>query len=360
MKKLLNLLGIFVLITLMPSCNKDDGQGGLINPVMDVKATPFYGSVILSWKNPTDKDIYYTLVSYVNSKGEKVYKKFSRDDADPTTGLMQGSIAGFSDQKSYTFTLTAYGFSGQASKPVTVSAVPLEPAYNIVAKTVDVTSTLGGVIVSWTNTPKSQLYITISYQDEAGTVKKQDINALNSGNSYIIVSNVNKITLTVKDIVNNCSEEKSFSVSPVATKEISKANWLIADVDSYVGEGPSGNFIDGDLNTYWHSNYTSFPHWITVDMGKVYTITNITLARRHSANEDWNRGAPTLIKFQLSEDNETWVDSPEYSFDNCSSALQNFAMTKPIRARYFKLIALKPGNNNTVTHMAEAFAYGGD
>jgi len=72
--------------------------------------------------------------------------------------------------------------------------------------------------------------------------------------------------------------------------EIPPTNWSVVEVvDEEPAEAPNGyatNLFDNDLETFWHTQwanqYTPFPHWITVDMGRPYNLSAISFDQRSS------------------------------------------------------------------------------
>lgn len=114
------------------------------------------------------------------------------------------------------------------------------------------------------------------------------------------------------------------------TTLLDKANWTItassACIDS--GEdGPIGKVIDGDIYTYWHSNYrssgtanaygigTAVPHWFIIDLGENKTFSQFCYTRRYGG------GNGTCSSYKLYVQNEPF--SAEFSQETgCTSEIQ--------------------------------------
>ncbi len=355
MKRLLYILGIVVLFSAMTSCNNDDnGGGGSINPVNDVQVTPYYGSVILNWSVPTDEDYYYTLVSYVNAEGKKVSKKISCYDTK-STGKTEAIIGGFTDENTYTFTLTSYNLAGAASESVTVTGTPksTEAAKDYVVTTVKAVPAVQGSEVSWTNETGVECYVIVSFQDSKGVKKEKKFNATTSGKG-IIASFVKATTLTVtvENAAGKKSASRTFDVTPTLG-EISKTGMKISSVSSDWGGYLASYLIDNDIYTYWHTQLTGFPHYVVVDLGNEYNVNKIQLVRRQDdgGNGQW---APNRVQFLYSLDGKDFTNIGEFDFDVQQIYGHEYSFA-PVYARYIKMIGLSGGQ--PWMHMAEIYFY---
>lgn len=86
-----------------------------------------------------------------------------------------------------------------------------------------------------------------------------------------------------------------------------KADWRIVHADSEEpDEGPAKNAIDGDADTYWHTNYSStqerYPHELVVDTGSVKTIGGFSCLPR----QDGVNGRVAKYEFYVSLDGNHW------------------------------------------------------
>ncbi|MDP4201080.1 MAG: discoidin domain-containing protein [Bacteroidota bacterium] len=351
MNKLIYILGIFILVTLLPSCSKDDSQGGTITPVTDVKTTPFYGSVILNWADPADKDYYYTMVSYVNAKGQKVTRKVSCYDAD-ATGRTTLTIGGFTDVKSYDFTLTSYGFSGAVSKTVNISATPLstDAAKDYILTTIKAVPAFEGAEVSWTNETGVENYVNISFTDGQGVNQVKKFKASTSGKAVVgSFMAATTITVTVENVSGSKSAARALDPVTPTIGELAKSQMSIASISSEWG-GCSGSYlIDNDIYTYWHTQLTGFPHWVVVDLGNSYFVNDIQFVRRQDdgGNGQW---APTKIQLMYSQDGVNFTDIGTYAFDNTKVYGHDYPFAQ-IYGRYIKFVGISGGQ--PWMHMAE-------
>lgn len=137
-----------------------------------------------------------------------------------------------------------------------------------------------------------------------------------------------------------------------------KATWdITASSEELVGEGAVNGraraTIDGDINTFWHSNWAStappFPHWLNIDMKQLYFIDKIALHPRNN-----NSNGFTRFKLEGSVDGTTWIlFGDNLVFDPANRSFQEYTIT-PTELRYIKVTALQAANPaNTSTHLGE-------
>ena len=104
---------------------------------------------------------------------------------------------------------------------------------------------------------------------------------------------------------------------------------------------PSGNeggadfLIDGNMDTYWHSRWSSpaaeLPHWVQVDMGDIFYVNAVEMWRRPGTNND----IKTCI-LQLGADGTAWTDIETYSFSEAADKYRIHAFEVPQKARYVR------------------------
>jgi hypothetical protein len=138
--------------------------------------------------------------------------------------------------------------------------------------------------------------------------------------------------------------------------------WQIIGFSSQeaVGEGPNNGraifAIDGDVNTYWHSQWDGAspgpPHYLTIDMGEVKTIHGLSFVGRQSDGA----GKPNDVAVQVSMDNITWVDAGEFNLLNSQSLQKQFLPNGFQTARYFKVI-INSAYGGSYTQIAELNAF---
>lgn len=358
MKKEILFLMI-ILLSGLTTCNDNETKGS-VSPISNIAATPNIGSIILTWTNPSEADYYYTLITYQNAVGDIIRKKVSRYSVGDTDNQSKTVIGGFNDTNTYTFTLTAYNTDGVASEDVTISAAPQDAnmAYYYVVNTITADPIVQGGWIRWENEYDVPVYINISFVDGQGNPQTKRI--LSSTTDSVAVSsfiNETIITANTESEKGDVSENRKISLIP-ATGELSQKLMKIHSTSSFWQAGNEGeNMLDGNINTYWHSALTGYPHWVVFDLGDKFYVNWLELVRRQddSGNGQW---APTKIAWQYSLDGINFTDIGTYDFDNTLIFNHTYKIEPAIFARYIKLICLEGAQ--TWTHMAEFLAYYGD
>lgn len=160
------------------------------------------------------------------------------------------------------------------------------------------------------------------------------------------------------------SVSESRSICPMIIRvigtEFDRSGWTVeANTEERTGEGPGNGvaecMLDGNLSTFWHSQWQSgsvpLPHEIVVDTKKTVTFTNIGLQQRqHDSYRDVNSG-----DFYVSSDNVNWT--PVGSFQ-AQKVLENQIFTiTPTQGRYFKIV-IRTSNRESASALSEVYAYG--
>ncbi|MBN2613166.1 MAG: alpha-L-fucosidase [Bacteroidales bacterium] len=137
--------------------------------------------------------------------------------------------------------------------------------------------------------------------------------------------------------------------SPVGVEkfDISKKGWKIEGVT----DENAILILDGNTSTTWHQRDKKMPVDLIVALGEKYNVCGF---RYLSDQSRWSSGIITHYRFYVSEDNKNWklVSEGEFSNikNNLSLQVRDFA---PLRARYFKLRALKNASDDDVAGYAE-------
>jgi hypothetical protein len=138
--------------------------------------------------------------------------------------------------------------------------------------------------------------------------------------------------------------------------------WQIIDFSSEEanGEGPNNGravfVLDGDHNTFWHSQWQGAspgpPHYMTIDMGTTKILHGLSFIARQNDNS----GKPNDVNVQVSIDNTTWTDAGSFSLQNNREAQPQFLPNGFKQARYFKVI-INSAHNAGFSHLAELNAF---
>ncbi|HVU55226.1 MAG TPA: DUF1735 domain-containing protein [Puia sp.] len=140
-----------------------------------------------------------------------------------------------------------------------------------------------------------------------------------------------------------------------------RTSWTVIDFSSQEanGEGPDNGraifALDGDPNTYWHSQWQNGqpgpPHYLVIDMGETKTIHGLAFLDRQSDNA----GKPNSVTIETSMDNVIWEAAGAFNLQNTKDLQQQF-LSGFKEARYFKVNILS-SYNATYTHLAELNAF---
>lgn len=141
----------------------------------------------------------------------------------------------------------------------------------------------------------------------------------------------------------------------VADPKVSKRDWKLVSADSeQVDEGPAKNAIDGDPDTYWHTQYdpvmAKHPHQLIVDLGHEQSIGGFRYVPRQDGGVN---GRVKKYAFFVSRDGQTWT-GPVASGEFANTADPSSVKLKPaVKARYFKFVALSEVNGQPYATAAE-------
>jgi len=138
-----------------------------------------------------------------------------------------------------------------------------------------------------------------------------------------------------------------------------RSNWeVLACSDERADDGGGMHMIlDGDVNTYWHSQWgpdVDLPHWLLVDFGKPLNTVKIDLYRRPG-----NTDTKTVeIYFGDTPDAEEgeWTKVAETEVN--ANLMEVIPFDQTTKGRYMKII-FPDGNRPPYTNLSEIYLYGG-
>ena len=93
---------------------------------------------------------------------------------------------------------------------------------------------------------------------------------------------------------------------------ILKTNWKLINTDSNNGTLIGKNAFDENPNTYWKSNSKRDTHYITIDLGKAYTLKGFVYTPQTINGE----GMIEQGRIKVSNDGENWSDFEDFEFGN--------------------------------------------
>ena len=131
-----------------------------------------------------------------------------------------------------------------------------------------------------------------------------------------------------------------------------KTGWTAtADSETPTGwenTGKASATIDGNLSTYWHTDYSvvvPYPHWLLIDMKTPKNMISVDIANRQTS------GAPNGVgmkdfKLEGSTDGTTFTLLSTYVLAK-ANGFQSFAVPSDNAYRYLKLTALNSQTGTT-------------
>lgn len=140
----------------------------------------------------------------------------------------------------------------------------------------------------------------------------------------------------------------------IVDPRIEKKDWRLVSTDSeQIDEGPARFAIDGNADTYWHTQYSpnlaKYPHEIIVDMGKSQTIQGFRYVPRQDGGVN---GRIKNYAFLVSDDPHMWNMPTTFgAFPNTAKPTR--VRFTPVTGRYFRFIALTEQNGGAWASMAE-------
>lgn len=161
-----------------------------------------------------------------------------------------------------------------------------------------------------------------------------------------------------EDTLINTSADSGVTVSSVKS-----------EIDEGAGNGLSGNVLDYDEDTYWHSNWSTsveMPQWLIFDLGDTYELSDITfLPRVGSSNGDIFE-----VEVFVGEKQDSMTSVGTFKFDHSEKELLDRDEWKqitfaPVEGRYVKFNVVHAGGgtngaaqNDQYATMSEIRFYG--
>jgi predicted acylesterase/phospholipase RssA len=128
--------------------------------------------------------------------------------------------------------------------------------------------------------------------------------------------------------------------------------------DGWENTGKASATIDGNIATYWHTDYSvvvPYPHWVLIDMKSAMHIVSVDITNRQAATP--NKSGMKKFRIEGSEDGTAFTSLGEFSFAITNDA-QAFPVSSTNGYRYLKITALEPQVASTNhTFLAEIDVY---
>jgi hypothetical protein len=296
----------------------DSGSGAAPGKVSNVTYKPLYGGARFFYTLPSDENLLQVEAEYTGKSG----KNFLFSASYFTDSL---DVYGFGDTKPSEVRLYAVSRSGQRSEPVSVSVIPLEPAYTRVASSIIVKPGFGSFFMDWENELEQNVnvYVDFSYSQNGASHSYTSIFASNLLSDRRFVNDLN-LSASEPVSVKVRVEDRFGNMTPPIDKgqlrlledmKIPKDKWFlpepndsVADVPMCFGNGLEGrnryvidDIIDrGDNLNFMHTHSRgrtgrtadgNMPWNFIIDLGDYYELSRIVTVQRHSGGlANVNRG----------------------------------------------------------------------
>lgn len=138
-----------------------------------------------------------------------------------------------------------------------------------------------------------------------------------------------------------------------ASQSLSRKGWKLAVDSAEPGQGPN-HAIDGNPETYWHTEFTdnkpAHPHELVIDLGEAQTFAAMALLPR----QDSDSGRVGDFNVYATNDKTNWAKPIASGKLPNSDELQIIALPRTT-ARYVKLLAKSAQRDQPATTLAEVF-----
>lgn len=317
MKKILFLIAIIGALAFMTGCDEDVrgplfSDEGIPGPISSPEVQNLPGAALITYTQPTDKDLLYVKAEYTLDNGKKVVTKSSN---------FQGYILveGFGSAKEHTITLSAVDRSENVSSPVQVKINPLTPNVHSVQQSVEMIPDFGGVQFRWENPNNAALaYIILAADSTNKLVPIETVYSGVSEGQYTIRGfepEEREFAMILRDRWDNFSDTTKLTVTPLFEQKLDKTKFnkvvLDGDNDMAAWEGRYEYAFDDLPNTFNHTwAGDGWPQMFTVDLGVVAKLSRVNVLQRQTFF--YAHGNPRLL--------EVWgikeTPNPDGSFDN--------------------------------------------
>jgi hypothetical protein len=189
--------------------------------------------------------------------------------------------------------------------------------------------------------------------------------AIEDGEAYLL-----PLTLSIEDDDTNVRIDVNYRtvylviytdlihIEEIWDEDIAKDKWTVAGFSSEWQNNIHDIYkvdkaLDGNINTYWHTDLTGLPQWFSIDMHGNKQISGFTLTIR----QDDADSHPKSVLFEVSKNNVKWKTALLVPELPKILTTQTLSLEQPVVARYFKVTVLSVWSTNPYTYIAELSAF---
>ncbi|MCG2460736.1 alpha-L-fucosidase [Flavobacteriaceae bacterium F89] len=132
---------------------------------------------------------------------------------------------------------------------------------------------------------------------------------------------------------------------------IVKKNWQSIGADSFSGENRKELAFDANPATYWQSGPKGKPHYLNLDLGKVYKIKGFTYTPQHEHSE----GMIEKGMIKSSKDGKSWQVVESFAFGNLINdpVKRTHYFKNPVSTRYIRIESANIAGGGKTAAIAE-------
>lgn len=364
MKTFLKFAGIYgFIIAIIVGCNKQDDKNGLqpIQGIEEITVASSVDGVVLSWKNPTERDydevsIWYTEEDEKIEISQKVEESFGEVD-----------IA-LEKDKVYKFYLQVKSKGERLAEVQTIKGRKLdvvlpEKELETLLNSIEIYGGDGGFRILWDNPSQIEAIIKLDFEGE-----EVEINANNLTKEYTVpdLEEGKSYAVQMQIIYAGRLTDIKKSVSVIAKTRFAKLKnegWEITASSEEVEaeNGAAIHLLDDNPETYWRSKVSSpeesYPHYVIIDLQRERKIYGITLSRKKGDDDfsSWDND------ISVSKDGINYTDKYSYlknpandnpifkiEFNRTIEGEQMYLLPHVHTARYIKIDMLRASKNYAV------------
>lgn len=216
-------------------------------------------------------------------------------------------------------------------------------------------------VLSWKNVTGNAVNVTFTYEG-VGEPKTASITKSRDSEGSLrldVGGRGGVIKAIISDEGGTSPLQKILLFAPIA-----RTNWTaqVSSIETNEGadNGKASSLIDGNINTYWHSTWSSegfnYPHWFIINFGKVESLGKFGMIRRHNNTG----GGFKTFNIEVSLDGKAWTivgQNLTFHSEASPAAWQDYELT-PVKAQYVRITMTVPYTAGaTSTHLAEFRAF---
>ena len=352
MKNISFIIIIFSLALLCcTSCSKMEDSyeefvvpGGIVYPGIAVQPTAYPGKnrVKVSWLKNVDPSVTHAQIFW-NNYQDSLHVPMPTG-TDSISVIIDNLL-----ENTYTFFIRNYDSEGNISVPVEAFGVAYGENYAsslrnrpIIKNVMDAN---GQVFINWGEPDLSKGFIAteVKFTDMDG---QESILSFDETEENSLLENYDASmpyqyrSLYTPDPLSIDTFATEYVDNPEAYFLLDKTTFSVTDFSTQHDSKAANrvtNVIDGNPGSRWHTHASnsSYPHFVTVDMGYEATISGFEIFRM----TDDDRACDTF-QLLVSADNETWEDLGEFNFNRLTNEGQFYEIASMPKANYFKFVAL--------------------